>query len=392
MINISNISNKVAAGDRSTKRSDQASARILIFSTAYFPFVGGAEVAVKEITDRIKDYQFDLITSRFSKKNSKKEKIGNVVVYRVGFGMKFDKYLLPILGFLKAKKLKYSLIWSISASQAGLAALFLKLISKSPLLLTLQEGSSEKRIFRRRFIIWPLFKLIFKKADYVQAISKHLANFGKKMGARCPIEVVPNGVDINQFIQSLDNTLKEKLGIKDEKVIITVSRLVPKNAVDDLIKSLKYINFPVKLLILGVGPLTKKLKNLVKKLNLEKKVLFLGLIPPAEVPKYLAVADVFVRASISEGLGNVFLEAMAAEVPIIGTPVGGIVDYLKHEKTGLFCQPRQPKDIAEKIEILIRNKELKNKLIKNAKQVVKEIYNWDIISKRMINVYKNIKS
>ncbi|GAH80159.1 unnamed protein product, partial [marine sediment metagenome] len=56
--------------------------RILIFSTAYFPFVGGAEIAVKEITNRIKDFQFDLITSRFSKKVPEKEKIDNVNVYR----------------------------------------------------------------------------------------------------------------------------------------------------------------------------------------------------------------------------------------------------------------------------------------------------------------------
>ncbi len=392
MINISNISNKVAAGDRSTKRSDQASARILIFSTAYFPFVGGAEVAVKEITDKIKDYQFDLITSRFSKKNPKKEKIGNVIVYRVGWGMKFDKYLLPILGFLKAKKLfrknKHSLIWCINASQAGLAGLFLKIINpKLPFLLTLQEGSSEKRIFWRRLIVWPLFKLIFKKADYVQAISKYLAGWGKKMGAKCPIEVVPNGVDIKKFPAQGWSASGRKV---NTKVIITVSRLVSKNAVDDLIKSLQYLDFPVKLLILGTGPLKKKLKNLVKKLNLEKKVLFLGLIPPNKVPKYLAVADIFVRASISEGLGNVFLEAMAVGIPIIGTPVGGIPDFLHNNKTGLFCKTDNPKDIAEKIKILIKNKDLRNKLIKNAKQIIEEIYNWDIISKKIKEVYREV--
>jgi len=139
--------------------------RILIFSTAYFPFVGGAEIAVKEVTNRIKDCDFDLITSRFSKKNSKKEKIGNITVYRVGRGAKFDKYILPVSGFFKAKKLlrknKYSLIWSISASQAGLAALFLKLKNpKIPFLLTIQEGSSEKRLFWRRFMVWPLIKKI----------------------------------------------------------------------------------------------------------------------------------------------------------------------------------------------------------------------------------------
>jgi len=173
--------------------------KILIFSTAYFPLIGGAEIAVKEITDRIKDCSFDLITSRFSSlsadkagKNAKKERLGNINIYRVGLGIKFDKYLLPILGYFKAKKLhkkyNYSLIWSISASQAGLAALFFKIKNpKTPFLLTVQEGSSKKRLFCRRFMVWPLIKKIFKKADYIQAISKFLADVSREMGAKCII-------------------------------------------------------------------------------------------------------------------------------------------------------------------------------------------------------------
>ena len=60
--------------------------RILIYSTAYYPFVGGAEVAIKEITDRLTDYQFDLITTQMDMKLPRTEKIGNVSVYRVGLG------------------------------------------------------------------------------------------------------------------------------------------------------------------------------------------------------------------------------------------------------------------------------------------------------------------
>jgi glycosyltransferase involved in cell wall biosynthesis len=376
--------------------------RILIFSTAYFPLVGGAEIAIKEITDRLKHHQFDLITSCFSKNNAKEEKMENIAVYRVGLGMKFDKYLLPILGFLKAKKLfkknKYSLIWSINASQAGLAALFSKMKSpKLPFLLTLQEGSSEQRIFRRRWIVWPLFKLIFKKADYIQTISKHLANFGKKMRAHCPIEVVPNGVNIEKFEKILKTSeqerqrLRTELHIKDEeKVIITVSRLALKNAIEDLIQSLKYLSLPVKLLILGTGFEEKKLSNLSKKLDLENKVLFLGLVPPDEVPKYLAISDVFVRPSISEGLGNVFLEAMAAGVPIIGTPVGGIPDFLKNGETGLFCQVRSPKSIAEAIKKILEDKNLRDKLIENGKKLVEENYSWDNIAVKMNKIFNRL--
>jgi len=68
--------------------------RILIFSTAYFPFIGGAEVAIKEITDRLDDVQFDLITAKFDKTLPKMEKIGNVKAYRVGIGkFEYDKFL-----------------------------------------------------------------------------------------------------------------------------------------------------------------------------------------------------------------------------------------------------------------------------------------------------------
>ena len=76
--------------------------KILIFSTSYYPFVGGAEVAIKEITDRVSGVDFDIITGRFDFKLPKNEKIGNVNVYRVGFGFKtLDKLLLPFFGAIK---------------------------------------------------------------------------------------------------------------------------------------------------------------------------------------------------------------------------------------------------------------------------------------------------
>ena len=69
--------------------------KVLIFSTAYLPLIGGAEIAVKEITKRLPDWQFDLITAKIKPGLSKFEKIGNINVYRIGFGLGFfDKYYL----------------------------------------------------------------------------------------------------------------------------------------------------------------------------------------------------------------------------------------------------------------------------------------------------------
>ena len=88
--------------------------RILLFSTAYLPYIGGAELALKEITGRLPKIEFDLITAKFKRGSPDFERIGNINVYRLGAGNKFlDKPLLPNLGFLKAirlhKKKKYEI-------------------------------------------------------------------------------------------------------------------------------------------------------------------------------------------------------------------------------------------------------------------------------------------
>ena len=382
--------------------------KILIFSTAYFPLVGGAEIAVKEITDRIGDIKFDMLTARLSRKNLSHERTGNVNIYRFGIGWPLiDKYLLAFFGCFYAariyKKNKYDLIWSIMASYGGFAAMFFKTFhSQVPYLLTLQEGDDLDCIDKR---VWPLnwlFRQIFLKADYIQAISNYLASWAKKMGFEGEIGVVPNAVDIKYFSKEYSENeikkLKDSLGKKSgDNYVITTSRLVLKNAVDDVIKSLVYLTGNIKFLVLGVGPEEKNLKALAKKLKVEKRIMFLGYIDHKEMPLYLRISDVFIRPSLSEGLGNSFLEAMAAGVPIISTPVGGIPDFLFDPKinpdkksTGLFCHVRDPKSIAKKIETILSDKELTDKIIINAKELVFAKYDWDIITHNMNKIFYNL--
>ena len=219
--------------------SKQSTKPILIFSIAYIPFVGGAELAVKEITDRIGDLEFDMITLRFNKNWPKFEKIGNVNVYRISS----PKIFFPFAAFLKASTLhiknRYSLIWSIMANRAGYAALFFKLTHpKVKFLLTLQEGDTTDYPKKRAGFIWLfvgfLFRKIFTKADCVQAISNYLADWARNMGKNNCVEIVPNGVSAEKFIK-----LKvHKVENKEKKIIITTSRLVPKNGIDILIEAI----------------------------------------------------------------------------------------------------------------------------------------------------------
>lgn len=377
---------------------------ILIFSTAYLPFVGGAEIAVKELTDRISGCEFDLITARLDRKLAKFERLGRVNVHRLGFGSKFDKFLLPFLGLWQALRLDkdrhYQIIFSLLASQASIAAAWFKVFCPGKkLILNLQEGDEEEHLKRYalgsdwlyNLLIRPWHLKVFKKADLAIAISGYLKQRALTAGVKCPVEIVPNGVDVKKFSifnppaggQFSNKDLKNKLGIgNDEKIVITASRLVKKNAVGDIIKSLAYLPDSVKLLILGNGPDRKMLEDLAEELKLADRIIFQGAYANDDLPRYLALSDVFVRPSLSEGQGISFLEAMAAGVPVIGTPVGGIPDFLIDGETGLFCQVGSPKSIAEKVKILLDNNELADVIITNAGNLVKKNYDWNLISEK----------
>ena len=364
--------------------------KVLIFSLTYHPFIGGAEVAVKEITDRISDISFDMITVDLDGEQKTEEKIGNVNVYRVGNSKK-SKYFFPFRASAIAKKLHqknhYDAVWAIMANQAGLAALFFKKKNpKVPFLLTLQEGDSEFDIWLRTFYMRPLYKSIYTKADYIQAISHFLANRARSLGAKCAVEVVPNGIDNEKVLQARQSQYQ-----KFDKLIITSSRLVKKNAVDVIIKALALLgDKEIRLNILGDGILRKELEELVKNLKLENRVKFFGHVADFEVYAQINAAKIFIRPSRSEGLGIAFLEAMSLGVAVIATSVGGIPDFLEDGETGVFCKVDDPKDLAEKIELLLTEESLYKKISENSKNLIVEKYQWTGIVSRIKNIFSEI--
>ncbi len=379
---------------------------VLIFSTAYFPLVGGAEVAVKEITDRMKQYEFHIITCRMNRDYPKRERMYNARIYRVGWGYpRLDKIYLALFGYRPALKLHcrydYCLVWSVMASFSGFAALTFKEKTGVNFLLTLQEGDPIEQIMKKTRWVKKRFKRIFMKADALQAISSYLLGWGVDMGfeAQKLKQVVPNGVNISRFVcpspearKKARRELRERFNLKeDAKVVITVSRLVKKNGVGDLLESMKGLPSECILLIAGTGELQACLKSKAAELDLSDRVHFLGLLGHEELPRYLWGSDVFCRPSISEGLGNVFLEAMAARIPVVGTLAGGIADFLRDCKTGFVCEARDPENIAGVIStVLDLDPEKRARVLDRAFALVKAKYTWDDIAKDMNNIFKNL--
>ncbi len=390
--------------------------KVLIFALTYYPkFVGGDGVAIKEITDRISDQEitFDMITLRLDSTQPKFEKFGNVNVYRVGFAkanptpeelVRFPMYLakifFPVNAFLKALKLhkknKYDLIWAMMVYAGFPAVLFNLFNPKVSILLTLQDGDPiEKIVGRTRIkLVMPLFKRIFKISNHIQAISNYLADFARQMNYRGDISVVPNAVDYIQFSTSYEEVvqqIKEKLNKKENDCwLVTTSRLVEKNGHDLVIKSLKSLPENVKYIVAGIGPDKDKLIKLAEDEKVLDRVIFLGHIQYEDIPNLLKASDIFIRPSRTEGFGNSFVEAMAAGIPVIATTAGGIKDFLFHNENGLEVGIENVEDIVIQVQRLREDDGLKERLIENARDMVREKYDWEIITAQMKTIFKHL--
>jgi glycosyltransferase involved in cell wall biosynthesis len=388
--------------------------KVLVFSLAYFPrHVGGAEVAIKEKTDRMPDIEFHMVTLRFDSTLPKVEKVGNILVHRIGFTrpnptmadlrkfpLHVNKYWFQFAAAWKAlslhRKYRYDCTWAMMAHSCGVPAAIFKVFYPSvPFVLELQEGDLPKRIERLMLPVWPLFSRAFTTADVVSVISTFLGTWARRRGFSKRLEVVPNAVNVEHFSQMYPdvevNEIRDKLGKKMGDVfLITTSRLVHKNAVDDVINALPLAPGNVHFVILGIGPDEVMLKKLAEDLKVAGRVHFIGQIGHVEMPKYLKACDIFIRPSRSEGMGNSFVEAMAAELPVIATQEGGIADFLFDEKrnpdkpiTGWAVDKDSPTQIAEAIADIMARPEKVRAVVRTAKEIVIEKYDWDVVARAM---------
>lgn len=386
--------------------------RILIFSLTYFPYVGGAEVAMKEITDRIdpKEFSFDMITLRFDRALPRVEKVGNITVYRLGpsipnakvsdrslaWQLRLAKVLFPLTALIKAIQLDnnnvYDMTWALMANQAGFAALLFKYIHhRTPYFLELQDGRAMSEMTKRRPILaplWFLYKRIYLRADAIKAISHFIEKEVRSLGYSKNIEVIPNAVDVAKFSAPVGEEklveLKIRYGKKMGDVFLfTASRLVLSRGVEDTIRALSFLPPHVKLLIAGSGDDQSKLENIAHESDVAERVIFAGHIGHDELPALYKISDIFVRPSIVEGFGNSFVEAFAAGIPVVATPVGGIPDFLTDGVTGLFCEVHNPASVAKAVERYMNDPALVAAVVANAKKLVAEKYDWNIIAADM---------
>lgn len=249
-------------------------------------------------------------------------------------------------------------------------------------------GSDVMKFPNKNFVAKSILKFNFKKADLLCATSFTIEEYIHQVIDK-PVSVIPFGINIDEFkpkkVKSLFNdndivlgSIKPLEGLYNINILIkSYAKLLPK--FDNL-----------KLLIIGEGTEDKNLKELCKELGIFEKVMFTGRVPFKEISNYYNMLDVLVNISEYESFGVSVVEAMACEVPVIVSNVGGLKEVVKDNSVGLKVNIGDVDDTAKAIERLLTDKNLYEQMAVNGRKHVIAKYNWQNNLQQMISEYSKL--
>ena len=185
----------------------------------------------------------------------------------------------------------------------------------------------------------PLVKFSLDRSEAVTAVSQHLLEKTRQsFDVETTIDVIPNFVDTSVYKRSASDAMCRQLRRGDEFILMHVSNFRPVKRVQDCVRILEQVRQHVnaRLVLVGDGPERSDTERLVRELGLFEHVTFLG--KQSALPEILSAADVFLLPSQQESFGLSALEAMACEVPVIATNIGGIPEVVRHGETGYVAE------------------------------------------------------
>lgn len=210
------------------------------------------------------------------------------------------------------------------------------------------------------------------------------------------IITILGGVDIDRFDPSVNVDIERKeLNFTQNTFCVgTLSRLVQLKGLNYLLEATKEIIdvFPTVLfLIAGDGPARKELEDYAIRLGIEKNIIFTGYCSENQKVKMLALMDIFVTPSTLEGGVPVsLLEAIAMQKPIIATAVGAIPDVIKNGENGILIPPKNSKALSDAIIMLIKDKQLREKIAKNGHKQAKDRFSAESVAKKIEEIYDTL--
>lgn len=248
-------------------------------------------------------------------------------------------------------------------------------------------GASLLLVNKYGFVKWFLAAFV-RTADACVAISNYTA--GKVRAVRdCDVTIIPYGATIGEpaGLVSAD---------RDKPLILTVGRMIERKGFEFAVRAMPSILETVpgaQLCMVSDGPMRQPLQDLAEKLGVSDHVSLPGKVSPVRLQDLFATCTVFVLPSVvdskgdTEGLGVVIMEALVCKKPVVASDVGGIVDIIKNEQTGLLVPPGESGPLAGAIVRVIENRELASRLGEQGYLHVKKTFDWDVITDQVLTLY-----
>jgi len=239
-------------------------------------------------------------------------------------------------------------------------------------------------------------KYDLSKADLVTCDANHMREAMIELGVKdSKIRIINFGIDTKKFSPGVkDKKLKEKLGLANSKIVISLRNLDPIYDIGTFIKSVPLVLKEIpetQFIIIGKGPQEQELRVLSETLGLKNKIKFLGQIPNNKLPEYLRISDVYVSTSLSDGgIAASTAEAMACGLPIIITDVADNKDWVKDNKNGFLIQPKNVAILAGKITCLLKNKNIGKKFGEENRKIIEEKNDYYKEMTKMEEIYREL--
>ena len=213
-------------------------------------------------------------------------------------------------------------------------------------------------------------------ADAITVISKESMEYYSDLGFE--ITQIPNGLD--------HSLIKNKEDRRFQKQVIFAGRLSKEKGIETLIEICKEIPSDIHLIIIGDGPEAEN----IKKIELEhENVHYLGSVNHQQTISLIKGSDVLIQPSLSEGISSTLLEAMACKTAIIASNVGGNVELIQDQKSGILIDSTDYQKFCENIVELISNSSLREKISNFAYETTKE-YDWNVVGKSYLKLYQSL--
>ncbi|MED4781720.1 glycosyltransferase [Brevibacillus choshinensis] len=229
------------------------------------------------------------------------------------------------------------------------------------------------------------------------AISEALASILREQGIPSrDISVIYNGMDLSPYRETQQRAgdrarLRAEWDIPEDAFLFgTVARFVPVKGLPVLVDAFATLvrdnDSTAYLVLVGDGPERDGLENQVRQLGLESQVRFAGF--RQDIPACLNACDSFVHSSFYEGLGYTIIEAMASEVPVVASNVGGVKEFVFHEKTGLVVEPGDSSALSQAMGRLQVSNELRQSMVRHALEKVESSFTIELMTQKILSLYR----